>query len=211
MKKNMSQKALTANRQNATKSTGPISAAGKLAVGSNALKHGLLAKTLRFRNEEEQSAFEGLLSKLVQELKPQDVVQCVLIEEIAVCLWKLASVADLEVRELSIRNRTTKLILQAFAEQSEEELPLAGQGTENRLLGLECRELLLRMVLAQNEDEMVSDDEKGEEKRKRIQVEARLGTSLDTTLRYKAGLKRDLYRAIDKLESLQRSQKPGPS
>ena len=207
MKKDMTDRALAANRQNATKSSGPTSAAGKMAVGRNALKHGLLAKKLWFRDEQEQTAFGGLLNQLIQEHKPQGVVECALVEEIAVCLWKIAEAGEFEARQLGIRNRTTKVIMQAFAEQSEDKLPLGEQNIRNKLQTLECKELLLRMAVAENQEEVSGlDDEGREQNRTHIQVEARLGSSLDTTLRYISALKRDLYRAIDKLESLQRSR-----
>ena len=53
-KKTMTEKVIAANRANAQKTTGPQNTS---AVSQNALKHGLLAKHVLFRNEEEKVEF----------------------------------------------------------------------------------------------------------------------------------------------------------
>lgn len=57
-----SDKQTQANRQNALKSTGPITPEGKAAVRHNALKHGLLAQDVLVPNEDE-AAFEELAER----------------------------------------------------------------------------------------------------------------------------------------------------
>jgi hypothetical protein len=51
----VSERKIEANQENAQKSTGPRTVAGKLAVSQNAVKHGLRSRALPFRDEEEKT------------------------------------------------------------------------------------------------------------------------------------------------------------
>lgn len=62
-------KQVEANRQNAKRSTGPKTAAGKAAVSGNALKHGLLTEAALLAGEDEE-AFASLADDLLAELQP---------------------------------------------------------------------------------------------------------------------------------------------
>ena len=70
IKKTVSDKVITANRKNARKSTGPLSAVAKSALKYRAVKHGLLTKALSFRNNEEKAEFRELAAQLEEDLKP---------------------------------------------------------------------------------------------------------------------------------------------
>lgn len=59
-KKTVTEKVVTANRQNAQESCGARTPRGKRAVARNARTHELLAKTLVFKNEEEEAQFNAL-------------------------------------------------------------------------------------------------------------------------------------------------------
>jgi hypothetical protein len=76
------------NRQNALRSTGPRSVAGKAVARANAIKHGLTANPAAGVIED-PAAFEGLLDELVAHYQPTNPVEAALVERIAVCLWRL--------------------------------------------------------------------------------------------------------------------------
>jgi hypothetical protein len=85
-KKTVTEKVIAANRANAKKTIGPRNTK---TVSQNALKHGLLAKHLLFQNEEEKTEFSTLLDELDDDYQPVGRTQRALVEEVAVCLWKL--------------------------------------------------------------------------------------------------------------------------
>ena len=79
------------NRRNAQHSTGPRTAAGKSRSRRNALKHGILSSVLLIRNgysPEDGEAFEALLNDLVSDLAPVGTLEEMLVEKIAVCMWR---------------------------------------------------------------------------------------------------------------------------
>ncbi len=104
-----SPKQLEANRRNARRSTGPQTPAGKVRVKFNALKHGLLAKSvilpIRSRSEK-RSHFDALLAQLIDELKPVGILEDMLVEKIAVSYWRLRRALRAEAGEITdkIRN-----------------------------------------------------------------------------------------------------------
>ncbi len=109
----ISQKQLEANRRNAQLSTGPKTPEGKQRVKWNALKHGLLAKSVvipardGFENRYE---FESLLRKLHHELKPIGILEEMLVEKIAVAYWRLRRAVRAESGEIRDRISNRKSI-----------------------------------------------------------------------------------------------------
>jgi hypothetical protein len=85
----ISEKKLQANRENAKKSTGPKTSAGKLAVRRNALKHGLRSDMLSVRPDECIKRFNDLLSSIKTTVAPKTVQEEILLEQIASSWWKL--------------------------------------------------------------------------------------------------------------------------
>lgn len=84
---------VAANRENARKSTGPVTPEGKAAVAKNAIKHGLLAKAVvvsTTNGTESQEEFDSLLADLVEELQPAGPLEESIVERIATCYWRLA-------------------------------------------------------------------------------------------------------------------------
>jgi hypothetical protein len=98
-----SPKQLEANKRNAQRSTGPRTPAGKARVKFNALKHGLLAKSvilpIRSRSEK-RSRFDALLAQLIEELKPVGILEDMLVEKIAVSYWRLRRSLRAEAGEI---------------------------------------------------------------------------------------------------------------
>ncbi|MBU8933717.1 MAG: hypothetical protein KOO62_06885 [candidate division Zixibacteria bacterium] len=103
MNGNVSQKQIEANRRNAQFSTGPKTDEGKQCVRFNALKHGLLARTIvapSRNNHETQAAFDNLLGAFREELRPEGLIEEMLVEEIAVCYWRQQRAIRVEAGEI---------------------------------------------------------------------------------------------------------------
>lgn len=95
-----SEKQVEANKKNAQKSTGPKDAS---KTRFNALKHGLLAKALIItegESKENKEEFNFILLSLREELKPEGIIQEMLVERMAVCYWRLQRVVRAERGEL---------------------------------------------------------------------------------------------------------------
>ena len=81
-------KQLAANRANAKKSTGPRTAAGKLASSRNSYKHGLTGLSI-LRTPEEQAAYEAFESRLLRDLAPANDLEYSFAVRIAAHTWRL--------------------------------------------------------------------------------------------------------------------------
>jgi hypothetical protein len=77
-----------ANRANARKSTGPRSAAGKLASRFNALKHGLCAEQAVLPGEDAQE-FTALAHEMLARFNPVGRAERALVDRAALQLWRL--------------------------------------------------------------------------------------------------------------------------
>jgi len=90
-KKSVSERKRQANRENARKSTGPKSRAGKDKAKMNAVKHGILCDELIIRSgegREDLTTFEQLLAGLREDYRPVGTLQAILVEQMAGYLWK---------------------------------------------------------------------------------------------------------------------------
>ena len=97
-----SDKQIEANRRNAQKSTGPITPEGKEAVRLNALKHGLLAREtviMTGEHRESEDEFEAHLSRLYDDLDPHGSLEELVVQQIAVCYWRLRRVLHADMLE----------------------------------------------------------------------------------------------------------------
>jgi|ERR1700733_7438747 len=94
-----SKKQLIANQHNAQLSTGPKTAQGKGIIATNAIKHGIFTKdlivtsTLGKENEEE---YLEMLNNLIVCLTPQNQMESLLVEKIAIDFWRLRRVIRFE-------------------------------------------------------------------------------------------------------------------
>ncbi len=84
----VSEKRLRANRANAARSTGPVTAGGKARVASNAIRHGFLAKQILIGNESAEN-FQTLCDMIVRRFEPVDDFEFNLVEELAASYWRL--------------------------------------------------------------------------------------------------------------------------
>ena len=208
-KKTMTDKALIANRANPQKSTGPRNMA---VVAQNARKHGLLAKNLRFESDADRNAFQELYKEMGEEQKPAGPMERILLEEAAVCIWKLRMTNGWDVAELVNRRRAARAVIKKLEEHGgDDQLQLFSAFDDERAAlrhGWHCQELVIRSGTKNVEQDThpSSANTKGGD----LQIEAKLNSSLDGVLRYQASIKRDLYRAIAVLRDM-RDNKQGRS
>jgi hypothetical protein len=82
-----SDKQIEANRQNALKSTRPLSIEGKSRASKNAIKHGILSKNLVFSGEK-TSEYQAFRQNLIETLQPEGTMEALLVEKIACLAWR---------------------------------------------------------------------------------------------------------------------------
>ena len=83
-----SQKQINANRQNATKSTGPKTPKGKAKSAQNAIKHGLTASRDVIKGES-QEEFDAHKQSFLDALAPRNAVEDFLADRVASLAWRL--------------------------------------------------------------------------------------------------------------------------
>lgn len=91
-------KQAAANRENAAKSTGPKTAAGKAKSAQNATKHGILSDVV-VAGHEDADLFGSLKDGLMREYEPQSSVEYVLVERLALLFWRERRLAHAEAVE----------------------------------------------------------------------------------------------------------------
>jgi hypothetical protein len=208
IRRKLTQKLLDANRENAQKSTGPKTETGKEASSANSVKHGLLADGLVFETDEDEEQFDAFIDQLMNDLTPDGALQSMVVEEISVCWWRLRSALRWETEGLRSRRKSSRDVFQGLvAENLSSKSKLDRLDDQEAALGSDgwdYTELLVRKGRSSESSNSTNiskrDVKAGEEVH--IQVEAKLATSLETSMRYSAMIRRDLHRAIDQLKSL---------
>jgi len=97
--KNVSERKLQANEENAKKSSGPKTPKGKRYSGRNAVKHGLFSKQL-ITNEKDRPAYDDLLMEIIEERAPATTLQFITCEEIVNCTWRVRNSMLFEQKQL---------------------------------------------------------------------------------------------------------------
>ena len=106
-----------ANRANAQGSTGPLTKEGKAIASRNATRHGLLSAKL-FLDDEDPAEFDMLLGDLMRTLSPLGAVEMVLIERIAVTVWRQRRLVHAETAKLSLARQAKKVASAVSSELS---------------------------------------------------------------------------------------------
>jgi hypothetical protein len=216
-KKKITAAVLAANRANAESSTGPRTERGKSNSQQNALRHGILAKRVVLRTEEEQVEYQEMRESWIAEFNPVGLVEKWLVEDITDLSWKLQILEGLEFRELSFRQGVRGQVGGLFHRDlrlpiSDWDLPL------NR--GWDCERMIVRAIAGKDESNSSASRAPGvmqnqvtsavQNSRQRniqeaghLEVEAVLVNSLEKVTRYQAAVKRDFYGRIKDLRALQ--------
>src|SRR5262245_46529137 len=83
-----SSKQLAANKANAKKSTGPVTAKGKVRSSLNARTHGLTAEQIIIPGESPDD-YEVLCKELHRQWSPSGPTEIVLVQRLSILLWRL--------------------------------------------------------------------------------------------------------------------------
>ena len=118
------QKQMDTARMNGNKSRGPITAMGKDRVRSNALKHGLTARLVLWKNED-PAVFQAVLTSYLDELAPQNDLEFLCVEEMAMAKWRQRRVLSIEAAAGNRQLKATEKVgsdgtLDAFTEAQKE-------------------------------------------------------------------------------------------
>jgi hypothetical protein len=101
-----SDRKITANRANASHSTGPRSSAGKAKSRLNALKHGLRSEQIVIPGEDPR-AFDAECAAWSADWQPRSHTRAILVERAAVTSWRLRRCVRIEgtrLRQMSLNN-----------------------------------------------------------------------------------------------------------
>lgn len=99
-----SEKQLLANQQNAQLSTGPKTTKGKAIIATNAIKHGIFTKDLIVTSalgKENEEEYLEMLANLEACLCPQNQMESLLVEKIAIDFWRLRRVIRFEAGSIA--------------------------------------------------------------------------------------------------------------
>src|ERR1019366_1586749 len=77
------------NRQNAQKSTGPRTEAGKKRSSLNALRHNLTGQIIIIMTEEGMQAYKKFTQGFHDDLQPKGALETQLVQTMADCSWRL--------------------------------------------------------------------------------------------------------------------------
>ncbi|MEO1922380.1 MAG: hypothetical protein ABGW84_10915 [Sphingomonadaceae bacterium] len=82
-----SDRQIAANRRNAQRSTGPKTSKGKAVSSQNARRHGVLSDRVTALNENSE-LFNSVLLGLIDDFAPRSEMELVLVERLAVLIWR---------------------------------------------------------------------------------------------------------------------------
>src|SRR5260370_40585292 len=91
----ISEKHSQAARANGARSRGPVTPEGKAISSRNAMRHGMLSKTLVLRNESAKT-FKALFYLLIERFSPVDDIEMSAVEEMAAAHWRMRRVMNME-------------------------------------------------------------------------------------------------------------------
>jgi hypothetical protein len=102
------EKQILANRENAKKSTGPRTSAGRAKSSRNALRHGASAHTPVIEGES-LARFTQLLAEIKDLVKPRNIIESTIVENMAVAQWHQMRALALEKAAISSEMRRLAL------------------------------------------------------------------------------------------------------
>jgi hypothetical protein len=128
-----------ANKENAKRSSGPRTAAGKAKSSQNAFKHGLRAQATVLPDENLDD-FEFLSSELEDQFQPQTAVEWNLLRQLADAEWRMRRVPCLEAALLAAKLNETVRYYGNFPERlpeddAEADMVLIGAAAESDASG----------------------------------------------------------------------------
>jgi len=209
MGKKVSDSVVRANRENSKHSTGPVTVQGKTAVSRNALKHGVLARNLTFKDDREEEEYYSFLEGLERDQQPRNFLERMALEELAVNWFRRGRSLKLEQKLYRKPNPATEVVEKTIGANSEllgvkdYDMPEFSGG------GWECEEL--SVAGQKGTDTQTRDGTRSGEvgKEQNFQLRAKFASPLETALRYQRATGKDFYKALNKFLSMRRQRKPG--
>jgi hypothetical protein len=191
----MTKNNLDANRENASKSTGPTTPEGKAISSRNAVKHGVLGATPVLPGIESSEEWECHRAGVIESLAAVGYFQNVLAERVALISWRLGRVVRYEVEVTTASAASAKLALENQGSKAPT-ITLDFPSTRDAIAADEGRQ---RLAERQQQCEMKID--------RLIHGRMLLEPDvLDKVARYEGALERSLYRTLHELQRLQASQ-----
>ncbi len=102
-----SEKQIAAAHNAAQHSTGPKSSEGKEAISYNRITHGLCSKKVILPGED-PAAFHALLDGFMADLKPVDLIERTMVQQIAESYWRLDRARGIETGTFEIEARNMR-------------------------------------------------------------------------------------------------------
>jgi hypothetical protein len=200
--KHVSRKVIEANRNNSHHSHGPTTTWGKQAVRYNAVKHGLLARALVFKNEKEEQSFKHYRRRLWKDLVPADALEAMYVDDLLNAEWRLQRATGWE-QTISMNTDMTTIAADAL-ESKKDKLGMWGGPDTEISRGSRCKELRL---LLRNQESKQDLDSSGNSSS--VLLTANITdplSNLETIIRYQRAIRRDRDNAADRLLKLQRAR-----
>lgn len=122
-----SEKQLLANHRNALLSTGPKTIQGKAIIATNAIKHGIFTKDLIITSplgKENEDEYLDVLNNLVSCLAPQNQIESLLVEKIAIDFWRLRRVIRFEAGSIEKHLETIVQEFYSYGKKNNEEIDI---------------------------------------------------------------------------------------
>jgi hypothetical protein len=104
----VSERRTAANRRNARKSTGPRTAAGKLAVAGNGVAHGIYAFCPVVTGFETPQEWNGFRIEMMTSFAPVGMLETTLAERLTLGAWRLRRVARYESEQIRSEQEAAK-------------------------------------------------------------------------------------------------------
>jgi hypothetical protein len=98
----ISEARLAANRENAQKSSGPATSAGKAKSKLNAVKHGLTSAHVLFAHPDDAKSYGRHIADYQKQFQPVGPEERALVQSIADIRWRLATIPVLELSILAL-------------------------------------------------------------------------------------------------------------
>jgi len=92
---------INANRENAQRSTGPVTAEGKAVVSQNALKHGLFAVRDVVPTENQQD-FDSMQEQMLADLAPVGAMESLLAQRAVSLAWRLKRAETMQSQAIEV-------------------------------------------------------------------------------------------------------------
>lgn len=157
----ISEMQLQANRANALKSTGPRTAEGKARVAANALRHGLVSEMRVLPGLEDAQQWQDHLEQTLDDLSPEGHMECLLAEQIALLLWRLARAARYEqeaaAAEFENAERRLARSVPAAPGRQGEDAPTPLEAADARVVAAAETVGLVARLRDLSEDELIPD------------------------------------------------------